>query len=154
MTPEIAVLSKGLGGVHADCTDGNTTISGYGELDEPGWLDRCIDGAVVIDKRPALSGTDAVSVAWSSPLCDPTLADEEVNAAPDIPEYMLGPGGLQGEFLTGAALQVIHRYTESPDKPGPLDSVSPRLYAEYWREHGARVGVVRDGRIEWEDGEK
>jgi hypothetical protein len=41
------------------------------------------------------------------------------------------------------------KITDKVEDPTPYDYVSPRQWAEYWHEHGGRVGRWQDGTIHW-----
>lgn len=95
-----------------------------------------------------LDFTACVLVDARSPMRrSPALAMPRVNAdLPPAPGELTGaaaymPPGLQGVWGCLAAIG---------DRPAPVDcAVSPELYAALWARAGARIGVIRDGRIVW-----
>jgi len=95
-----------------------------------------LEGCVVIDKREVLDKNPGLAV--SMPMC----GHETKKFNPDdISEMMMF--GLQGEFKTLAQLAKTGNFSG-------LDFVSPELYAELWRQHGARIGKVEGDKIVWE----
>lgn len=106
------------------------------------------EGAVVIDKRPALYGNNAVTIAFRSPLLD--ITRESGIGRVVVPAGMLRPGGLSGAFRTFAQAQQAH----TSDEPGPLDQVGILDYVAYWSRHDARIGEVQAGFVVWTDGER
>jgi len=104
------------------------------------------DGGTVIDKWNVDSET-FTHLVISGPMVAVELPDDEVDACPEIPDYMLGPGGLKGSFWLFAANKKANR------KWSGLDRVSLKTYTDMWRDAGARIGK-RDGDvIRWEDGD-
>jgi hypothetical protein len=150
----IFVMSFGLGGNSGDgiSKDGNTYtsswyLSGPDEFVKliPDHYDpREVDGCLGIDKREALEARPGL--AFRAPMCKPHLGEGEIDRFRDIAD--VGSSLVLQAFAHGvsqqrslAALAAISIVDES-EQPGPLDYVSPVAYANWWREHGARVGVL------------
>jgi hypothetical protein len=123
---------------------GGASMSSYSMRLGP-FLGRVADGGTIIDKWNVEFKT-AFDLAVNGPMVDVDLPEGSVDAAPEIPDYMLGPGGLQGGFLALAAVKKA--------KPGwrGLDRISLREYTDMWRSAGARIGIRKGDQIHWEDG--
>ena len=100
-----------------------------------------VEGAYVIDKRPAIDRRDGVRIAMRAPLLD--LSN---NARPFVPSdqttALLGPGGVSGAYRGILAAAMVGSVN--------LDSCTLDDYVDYWRAAGARVGLVINGAIVWE----
>jgi hypothetical protein len=160
----IYVMSFGLGGNSGDgiTKSGNAYSSswylrGPDEFVEliPAHYDPAeVDGCIVIDKREALE--KSASLAFRSPMCNARLGEDEIDRFCDIKD--VGSSLVLQAFAQGdnqqrsmATLAAISLADKS-EEPGPLDYVGPAAYAAWWREHGARVGVLHcepTPHIEW-----
>lgn len=138
----LVVFGRGGDTVHLsrDCT-----VYGYGTPDRPHAAEprpdrEFPDGCPVVDVRNA-------DLRWAlrGPMVDVDLGDDEIDPCP-VPSAALREG-VTGGFATLLALQEAHN---SPS-PGPLDSVSIRVFVEGWKRHGARVGEYRGGCIVWHE---
>lgn len=120
------------------------TMSSYDRILAP-FLSELIEGGTVIDKwsipDPVFS-----RLVISGPMCNAMLADDAVDQCPEIPGYMLAPGGLEGGFRDLAAIKV-----SNPKWTG-MDYVSVKTFTAMWREAGARIGKRVGNQIQWEDG--
>lgn len=138
----------GCGSSVSAVSESNAQCTPYDRRLRP-YLGECIEGGLVVDKRPALfhqNGREkdgAGSIAWSAPLVSPTMDPDGISRLGKVKEPMLS--GLEGEFRTLAAA------THDPEFTG-MDTVGVNVYAGYWRKHGARIGWRRGDNIEWEDG--
>jgi hypothetical protein len=160
----IFVMSFGLGGNSGDgvTKDGNSYSSSW-YLNGPDEFVRLIpehynpgevDGCLVIDKREVLEKSPGL--AFRAPMCNARLGEGEIDRFREIKD--VGSSLVLQAFAQGdnqqrsmAALAAISLVDESKE-PGPLDYVGPAAYAAWWRQHGARVGVLHcepTPRIEW-----
>lgn len=148
-TPTLAILERGLhglGSVRGDC-HGGTRVSipdrrlgpYLGDVEEGGWI---------VDKWGIEPDVAAIRRALHSPMPDPDLKVGEKLECPEIPDYMVSPGGLQGDFKTLASMRKVIGKTYSG-----LDSVPIEEYAAIWMEWGARIGRRVGNMITWSDGE-
>jgi hypothetical protein len=110
-----------------------------------------MEGCIVIDKIAALKSPNGVKLAMNSPLCDPRLHDDEIDRFADA---------VKGSETFAAMLASVHPTNaailsigsrDTGKEPNGLDKVSPTAYAAWWKRHGARLGVVKNGRVIWED---
>lgn len=99
-----------------------------------------LDGAYVIDKREILTKSPMLSV--KAPLCRPDLEPGQVIKfnRDDVSETMLN--GLEGMFKTLATLAVAGISS--------FDYVDPVKYTAWWKQNGAKIGIFKDGVINWE----
>lgn len=98
-------------------------------------------GAFIVDKRAPLA--DRPNLAIISPL--PTGGE---TSRLDIPKgSMVAKGVARHSPLVASALQA-HRTSASTLRS--LDYASPQDYADWWREHGARIGRWNGTSIDWE----
>lgn len=136
-------------GIHKD---GNSfSISGmYGEPEQH--FGRVKVGGWIIDERPVEC---FVSAVFRSPLLSLRLKPDEIDrlSGKDIADsffaqaVMSQPGNGFGQMLRYEKADSIIR----PERRfGSLDSVGLGHYLDYWRGHGARIGRVTDGGVEWE----
>lgn len=106
------------------------------------------EGCILIDKRAALR-QDA-GLAFDSPMCDPRLAPGKVDRfAADA----LHPAAalVLAEVSRHVPMIGLMALKSAADSSyGGLDHVSPEDYAQWWREHGARIGRIESGRAIWE----
>lgn len=116
-------------------------LQGYGD-DYINHLAEIQEGSLVLDTRPAKDRPDFVRSALKAPLVDPDLSGEEVDRL-----------NTQGSMFHGspqfAAMLNIHESQQDKGELGSLDNVSPERYCAWWQERGARVGYVKDGKINW-----
>jgi hypothetical protein len=111
------------------------------------------EGAMVIDKLPALVTARGLAFVFLSPLVNVDLKAGEIDRVGDLSKSIMAqtvkrdPGNAYGTLVR------LHEAGEkvNPKNPGPLDGVDMWTYAKMWKKVGARVGVVRDGKIEWEE---
>ena len=150
----IYVMSFGLGGNSGDgvSKDGNTYSSSW-YLSGPDEFVRLIpehynpsevDGCLVIDKRAVLETRPGL--AFRAPMCNARLGEGEIDRFRDITgveDSMVLQAFAQGDNQQRslAALAAVS-IADISEQPGPLDYVTPVAYAAWWREHGARVGVL------------
>lgn len=124
------------------------TCSGYGSPERPHAAlgEEIPDGTPVIDKRAAVGTPDGFSWVFRGPMVNVDLPDGEREDCP-TPSPTLA-AGLEGGYAVMLARQTVARAASSA--PGPLDYVSIAEYVRGWREHGARIGEYRGGKIVWE----
>jgi len=108
------------------------------------------DGCLALDIRPALETSEGVRHVFRGPMVDVDLEEGEVDTCPE-PSMILRAGVAGNSYGSLLALQDVHRQAQ-PNTPGPLDSVSIAEFVRGWVKLGARVGVVKDGEIVWEEG--
>lgn len=125
------------------------TSSGYGNPDKPHAAsgEDIPDGTPAIDTREATETEAGYKWVFKGPMLNPDIADGERDECPEPSLTMVG--GLQGAYLSSAALALAHKRSGSKE-PGPLDFVGVREYVDGWRRHGARIGQYQGGRIVWE----
>ena len=122
----------------------SSTMSSYTRRLGP-FLGELAPDGVVLDKWNVLDPL-FTRLVISGPLVDVGLQDDEIDRCPEVPSYLLGPGGLSGGFETLAKVkQANPRWTG-------LDKISRKAYVELWRAAGARVGYRAGDYIQWEDG--
>lgn len=112
------------------------------------------EGAVVINKLPCLATNRGHAFVFLSPMVNVDLKAGEVDRiGEDLSKSMMAqavkrdPGNAFGTVvrLHEAAMKV------DPKEPGPLDFVDIATYAAMWKKVDATIGVIRSGKIEWED---
>lgn len=140
--PKIARLVMfGLGGHVVEYTN-NSKLQGYDrpetwrcEPEEADLFEGCavVDGRAMFEREPRL--------AVSLPMADARLFDDECEPCEEVSDVMLA--GLGGAFKSLASMTRVEGFRG-------LDKVSVETWVRLVRERGARVGVVKDGRIEWE----
>lgn len=156
-----AYISRGEGGIGADYAERGHHLSSYSR-DLEGFISEHAteaEGSIVVDLLPCVEREEFVSAVMRAPLCDPTLAPGDINAPTFHDDGAFGlataatiAGNYLGAFGVSAVLTAEAKTDDA--EPGPFDSVSPQRLARYWREHGATVGVVREGSIIWEGGNR
>lgn len=146
----VLIIGQGIAGVYASGVDesGNEWRgSGYRHADIDAYArdetrDGSIEGALCIDKRPAIE-THGAGVVFRSPM--PSMRGEHrpFNIKPGesmIADAVAGdPGNGFGSLVRGAWGGSVS-----------LDEVPLGDYARYWRIHGARVGYVVGGVVVWD----
>jgi hypothetical protein len=160
----IFVMSFGLGGNSGDgITSSGNVYSSSWYLKGPDEFVKLIpdhydpgevDGCLVVDKRAVLEQTPGL--AFRAPMCNARLDEGEIDRFREIKD--VGSSLVLQAFAQGdgqqrslAALAAIS-IADTSKQPGPLDYVGPVAYAAWWREHGARVGVLHcepSPQIEW-----
>jgi hypothetical protein len=115
---------------------------------------REVDGCIVVDKREVLEKSPGLAIR--APMCNARLSEGEIDRFREIKD--VGSSRVLSAFAQGdgqqrglAALAAIS-LADPSEEPGSLDYVAPAAYAAWWREHGARVGVLRcdpSPHIEW-----
>lgn len=145
------LVTFGEGGDVVECED--CRISGYGRPERPHAATPSAsliipDGTMAIDKRPAIATEEGYRWVFRSPMVNVNLTDDEVSECPTPdPIFASAMAESGNEFGVLLAMHAAAPKTE----PGPLDFVSVARYAAGWRDHGARIGVYQNGRIEWEE---
>src|SRR5262249_35755922 len=104
-----------------------------------------VDGCLIIDKRAVLE--EKPGLAYRSPMCNATLGDNGISRFrhnPEVADSLVLQAFAQGnsthQMLASLAAVSIH---SQDDEPAPLDFVGPALYAAWWRQRGASIGVLR-----------
>ncbi len=150
----IFVMSFGLGGNSgAGITSTGNTYSSSWYLKGPDEFVKLIsqhynpsevDGCLVVDKREVLEVSPGL--AFLAPMCNARLGEGEIDRFRDITDVgsslvlqaFAQGDGQQRSMATLAAISIADKSND----PGPLDYVGPVAYAAWWRQHGARVGVL------------
>lgn len=104
-----------------------------------------MEGCMLIDKRAVLENNPGL--AFRSPMCNPRLRDDETDRLFDR-SYLKDDFAvtLLREFAKAGWGAVI-----ASGAVGGLDFVSPAAYVGWWRDKGARIGQVINGRAVWMD---
>jgi len=146
------LVEFGFGG-HTVYHDDHSTLSGYDNPDtrkpEPDE-----EGIAALDLRPVLEKEPYLAI--ESPMVDVSFQDEEVErfaelvGKEDLP-FALAPAMGFGAIGALAVLEVVKKTDRPAGQYGPLDSISLPFYLHWWREHGAPIGTVKDGAIQWEE---
>jgi len=105
------------------------------------------EGAIVVDMREAVETAEGYFWAIRGPMADIGLSDETVDRCPN-PSSIFANAVADNQFGT---LLILQKACTGSGEPGPLDSVSPRRYAQGWKARGARIGTIRNNAIVWED---
>jgi hypothetical protein len=160
----IFVMSFGLGGNSGDgITKSDNVYSSSWYLKGPDEFVKLIpdhydpgevDGCLVIDKREVLEASPGLAIR--APMCNARLSEGAIDRFREIKD--VGSSLVLQAFAQGdgqqrslAALAAIS-IADQGEEPGPLDYVGPAAYAAWWRDHGARVGVLHcepSPHIEW-----
>jgi hypothetical protein len=164
MSDRIFVMSFGLGGNSGDgVTSAGNAYSSSWYLNGPDEFVRLIpdhykpcevDGCLVIDKREVLEATPGL--AFRAPMCNARLGEGEIDRFREIQgveDSVVLQAFAQGDDQQrGLAALAAISIADRGAGPGPLDYVGPVAYAAWWRQHGARVGVLHcepTPHIEW-----
>ena len=142
----VSVGRYGWDGHYATVDSCSSKVQGYGEPD----YSRAEDGALVLDTRTAKGRSDFVKNVLAAPLVRVDLEESEVDKCPQ-PSEML-KAGIAGN--TFGALLDQHLATPAEAQYGSLDSISPKAYCDWWKERGARAGIVENGEVRWYDEHK
>lgn len=150
----VAMIKIGLVGPHAEgwqteSTGRRNACSMSGWRDDPAtWASdtkEIPDGTPVVDASELLDRDPYLAIR--SPMCDPLLDADQVNACPDL---TVGIGPMLAASGWGGLMSTHERAKRTePREPGPLDSISVAAYVRWWRVRGARIGVYRGGRVEY-----
>ncbi len=145
----LATLELGLGSTHGHYLPqkghGQCSFEGGGSLDHEATQPRS-RGAVVIDKRTPLEKN--MALAFNAPLLDTRLAEGAVSSIADdilpggsmVADAVAGErGNAYGALVRGARAGAVN-----------LGSVGLRAYVAFWRDNGARIGMVRGGVVVWD----
>jgi len=155
----VKLVSFGKGGDTAYFSR-NSTCTGYGNPENPHAADftsdrktDCIvpDGTPVIDVREAVQTDEGFRWAIKGPLLNPDLPGDEIEECPCLDDSIMVKAMLSdpgNQFGAIAATQIVHRHTST--KPGPLDSVSIKVFVQGWKDHGARIGHYENKHIIWD----
>lgn len=154
---QLAMLCIGLGGCYADSLRGShityydTRIERYyHELAEGGFV---VIKTELLDRSPSL--------AFAAPMCHGPWLGQERHQVPgfDADNFLLGVFAQHSEGGFGPLARMAsttetaeNRAKRGPSNPGPFDDVSPALFAKWWLDRGAKVGVRRGDCIVWSDG--
>lgn len=143
----LAVLEIGLGGCSGSYAAENARVTMYDKRISAYYGD-VVEGGFVIVKTAILDARP--SLAFSSPMCQGNLPlgtrDEFQGAAGSIVAHAIASDG-ENPARGLAAMMIAN------PKCGAFDFVAPDVYAAWWREAGAKVGVRRGDRIEWDNGD-
>jgi hypothetical protein len=148
------VIWFGLGGHVIEAI--NCHLSGYerpesfeARVEKGDYEDYDLEGAFVINKREILQ--EKPHLCLKGPLVDCKIeSDTYIDRCPE-PSPIFAGAVKGNEFGTLLAMQQLGYGKEKPSDPGPLDSVSPKAYAEWWKKHGASVGKFIGGKIVWDE---
>lgn len=99
------------------------------------------EGALVIDRVDILNEHPGLVI--SSPMFDTELKAGEIDKCPEPSDLMCM--GLQGAYKGLANLR------KSNPKYGGLDSIDIFSFKEWWREKGAHTGVIKEGKVIWDE---
>lgn len=163
----VKLIEFGLGGsiMHIDR---NHTVHGYADAENlftpyHWWADppekmtyhvepEKAEGALVIDKRPAIETEAGYRAVFRFPLVDPDLEEGKIDRLPDLKDSIVAMAlRSQRDNRFGTMLRDHEAARKQQgEAPGPLDHVDPVTYARLWKSVGARVGRVKSGKIEWE----
>jgi hypothetical protein len=112
--------------------------------------------APVIDKRALLRKNPSVVIA--SPMLEPELEDHQIAECPtpSIADALAQQAARGGDATYHTLLQLQRQVRQAGMPYGPLDHVSTKVYVEWWRVRGARIGhITSDGNaICWPDAQQ
>ena len=160
----ILVMSFGLGGNSGDgiTSSGNKYSSSWYLNGPDEFVKRIpdhydpteVDGCLVIDKRGVLEVSPGL--AFRAPMCNARLSEGEIDRFRDIKDVassLVLQAFAQGDNQQRSlAVLAAVSLADKGKEPGPLDYVGPVAFAAWWRQHGARVGVLHcepSPHIEW-----
>ncbi len=143
----LTVLSIGLVGCSGHTADGasityyDRRIAAYfGELVEGGFV---IVKTAVLDERPGL--------AVASPMVRGNLPSGARNPFRAPTDSIIARSMMADQNNPARGLAALMMAAPAC---GAFDDVAPDVYAAWWAEHGARVGVREGDTIVWTDGER
>lgn len=137
------LIEVALGGISASNSRSSSLSSYSRDIDDfiKSHKEEC-EGAIVLDKVDALNNNkEAVKYVINGPMVNVDLGPGEKQLAPEIPEYMMA--ALQGGFQAIAQNEKIN--------PGSLDYVDMQTHIKNWVNLGAKVGQVKNGKVEWDE---
>lgn len=152
------VMGFGLGGNHGDGRDADGTVFASSWYIKPADLQSYIDNGhypaaemencILIDKRPAVEANPCF--AYEAPMLGVNLAEGETSRLTDLMKNdcarMVTVAA--AEQSPTIALLTVKAMTDTAFVG--LDKVGPIAYADWWRDHGATIGCVKDGKVMWE----
>jgi hypothetical protein len=103
-----------------------------------------IEGCILVNIRDVVEKNYMLAI--KAPMCNPKLNDEEIDrfnvsalSDPITSELVKGFAANGGAMAVAAAAC------------GGLDSVSPKALAAWWKAQGATIGIVKNGKVTWEN---
>jgi hypothetical protein len=150
------VMSFGLGGNIAYGLDGEGKFTSRWGLDPKGfeqaladgkYLAAELEGCTLINQRQVLRTNEMLAI--EAPMIDVLLGGDEVCRAEAL---LKGPEAAVAMELVAThqpAAAVLAAKALTSSRFQGLDAVSPSVYVRWWEAHGAQIGCVRGGRVEW-----
>jgi hypothetical protein len=150
--PEYAVLSRGLGGCHADTIDGASVTIYDSRLQA--YLGNVVEGGYVIDNRAVLDRNPGLVLR--SPMCEAKLLPGSINRFRDAcpaPERSIVAAAIASNPENGYC-GLARLMLACPDAFEGFNFVAPDVYAGWWLQNGARVGERHGKYVLWSDGKE
>ena len=101
------------------------------------------EGVPFCDKTKAVESDAGFKFAIRGPMVNVDLPTGKISECPQPSEFLAA--GVSEEFKTLLAMQVLSKARKV--KAGPLDEVSISEYLDGWREYGATIGTIRNGKF-------
>ena len=120
-------------------------LEGFGEERMKLFLGQVVDSSLVVDQRPASGRPDFAKNVLRGPMVNVDLPPLLVDASNEVDEEVIAACGKDVQDM-----YAIVKAMSEGQAIGAFDYVSPEIYAEFWKEQGARVGRVINGSIVWE----
>lgn len=144
----LKTLERGLNGWHGHGVERGCKISitfYSNNLDY--CLKRAEEGTIIIDKKD-MPERALVDMVLKGPMYDPLLGDDEVKGFSEKEKKALTSmlPGFDRTYTTIALMGVLKK-----QGLGSLDYVGLDVWVSLWREAGAKIGVVKNNKVEWEN---
>lgn len=142
------LAERGAVGWHASAADGNSSTSGYRDLDAV--LPDLAEGAYIIDKRDLYDldpGGFALAV-YRAPMHGPDSRGGFLEALREVPAM----AAVAAAYCGPETLEQIRHEGRGEEGYGPMDYAPAEYHARYWRDRGAKVYRYDYGRVvreEW-----
>lgn len=124
-------------------------ISGYKKPENFNFEDNSdvdFEDCIVINKISVLK--ENPSLALLSPLCNYSVEDDKIENCPTLSPVLVN--GLSKTYKTLLSIDQIYKKSNKKEY-SPLDTVSPKNYSKWWKNHGAKIGVVKNNEIIWSE---
>ena len=126
--------------------NGNVAYLNDGRILKNIALDDLPDNTNVLDLRDIMDTKDGIYMMICSPTVDVRLKKGEIYYCPTVSE-----NAIETLMSFEQKLQQLQKIMRKNGIVGPLDIISKDQYIENWCSIGAKLGVVRNSFIEWQN---
>lgn len=118
-------------------------------IDNGHYKPEAMEGCILVNKLPAIKHD--WRFALHAPMVKVALQDDDTDRMADVLKDPSSAIVLEGVSQHNAAIGMMAAKAVTDPTFAGLDYVSPTAYARWWRQRGAILGKVENGKVIWDE---